>query len=168
MALSVSQNFNLGIDRATLQQVSQEILKRAAEKNSQYQTASNQNFFQTRDLGVDLYNGKVNTDVAKQIALNNSGLQVQLSQKALESIKALNTQAAQNVQKNVEGKLAFAVNEITVQEQKTVTPKFNSLISLAASKDKNGSSPSYRGELLMMTGKAKEENEKETSISIFG
>lgn len=164
MALSVSQNLNLGIDRATLQQVSQEILKRAAEKNSQYKVTGNENFFQTRDLGVDLYNGNVDTNLAKQIALNNSGLQIQLSQKAMESIKALNTQAAQNVQKNVEGKMTVAVNEITVQEQKTPTPKFNSLISLAASKDKNGSSPSYHGELLMMTGKQKEENNEENSI----
>ena len=45
MALSVSQNLNLGIDRATLQQVSQEILKRAADKNSQYQTTGTENFF---------------------------------------------------------------------------------------------------------------------------
>lgn len=164
MALSVSQNLNLGIDRATLQQVSQEILKRAAEKNSQYKTAGNENFFQTRDLGVDLYKGNVDTNLAKQIALNNSGLQIQLSQQAMDSIKALNSQAAQNVQKNVEGKMTAAVNEITVQEQKTVTPKFNSLISMGASKDKNGSSPSYHGELLMMTGKQKEENKEENSI----
>ena len=80
MALSVSQNLNLGIDRATLKQVSQEILKRAAEKNSQYQTAGNENFFQARDLGVDLYKGNVDTNLAKQIAMNNSGLQIQLSQ----------------------------------------------------------------------------------------
>lgn len=166
MALSVSQNLNLGIDRATLQQVSQEILKRAAEKNSQYRTSANENFFQPRDIGVDLYKGGVESNLAKQIALNNSGLQIQLSNKAMESIKALNTQAAQTVQKNVEGKMTAAVNEITVQEQKTYTPKFNSLISLAASKDKNGSSPSYRGELLMMTGNKKEENSED--ISIFG
>ncbi len=158
MALSVSQNLNLGIDRATLQQVSQEILKRAAEKNSQYQTTGTENFFQTRDLGVDLYKGNVDTSLAKQIALNNSGLQIQLSQQAMDSIRALNTFAAQNVQKNVEGKMTVAVNEITVQEQKTATPKFNSLVSFGASKDKNGSSPSYHGELLMMTGRNKGES----------
>lgn len=164
MALSVSQNLNIGLDRATLQQVSQEILKRAAEKNSQYQTNGNENFFQQRDLGVDLYKGNVDTNVAKQIALNNSGLQIQLSENALNSIRALNTQAAQNVQRNVEGKITLAVNEITVQEQKTSVPKFNSLISLAASKDKNGSGPSYHGELLMTTGKAKEDSHEDNSI----
>lgn len=165
MALSVSQNLNLGIDRATLKQVSQEILKRAAEKNSQYQTAGNENFFQARDLGVDLYKGNVDTNLAKQIAMNNSGLQIQLSQQAMDSIKALNTQAAQNVQKNIEGKLTIAVNEtVPQQEQPASTPKFNSLISMGTSKDKNGSSPSYHGELLMMTGKQKENNTEDTSI----
>lgn len=165
MALSVSQNYyNLGIDKATLNQVSQEILKRAAEKNSQYKTADNYNFFQPRDLGIDLYNNKIDTATQKQIALNNSGLQIQLSQEAMNAIYTLNTKAAQNVQKNVEGKMTVAVNEITVQEQKNPTPKFNSLISLAASKDKNGSNPFYHGELLMNNSKKEEKQDDKQSI----
>lgn len=164
MALSVSQNFNLGIDRATLNQVSQEILKRAAEKNSQYKTTDNVNFFQPRDLGIDLYNNKIDTNTQKQIALNNSGLQIQLSQEAMNAIQTLNTKAAQNVQKNVEGKMTVAVNEITVQEQKNPTPKFNSLVSMGASKDKNGSNPFYHGELLMNGSKKEEKQEDKKSI----
>lgn len=165
MALSVSQNYyNLGIDKATLNQVSQEILKRAAEKNSQYKTADNYNFFQPRDLGIDLYNNKIDTATQKQIALNNSGLQIQLSQEAMNAIYTLNTKAAQNVQKNVEGKMTVAVNEITVQEQKNPTPKFNSLISLAANKDKNGSNPFYHGELLMNNNKKEEKQDDKQSI----
>ena len=164
MALSVSQNLNLGIDRATLNQVSQEILKRAAEKNSQYKTADNTNFFQPRDLGVDLYNNKIDVNTQKQIALNNSGLQIQLSQDALNAINTLNAKAAQNVQKNVEGKMTVAVNEITVQEQKNPTPKFNSLVSLATAKDKNGSNPFYHGELLMNNSKKEEKAEDKQSI----
>ena len=164
MALSVSQNYNLGIDRATLNQVSQEILKRAAEKNSQYKTADNYNFFQPRELGIDLYNNKIDTNMQKQIALNNSGLQIQLSQEAMNAIHTLNTKAAQNVQKNVEGKMTISVNETTVQEQKNPTPKFNSLISLAASKDKKGSNPFYHGELLMGNHKKEEKTEEKQSI----
>ncbi len=165
MALSVSQNYyNLGIDKATLNQVSQEILKRAAEKNSQYKTAGNYNFFQPRDLGIDLYNNKIDTNMQKQIALNNSGLQIQLSQEAMNAIYTLNTKAAQNVQKNVEGKMTIAVNEITVQEQKNPTPKFNSLISLAANKDKNGSNPFYHGELLMNNSKKEEKQDDKQTI----
>lgn len=164
MALSVSQNLDLGIDRATLQQVSQQILKRAVEKNSQYSVNNNTNFFQQRDLGVDLYKGNINSDVARQIAMNNSGLQIQLSQSALDAISTLNSKAAQNIQKSVEGKMTVAVNEITVQEQKTITPKFNSIISLAANKDKNGSNPFYHGELLMANAGKKEEKTEEKSI----
>lgn len=164
MALSVSQNLDLGIDRATLQQVSQQILKRASEKNSQYSVNNNTNFFQQRDLGVDLYKGNINSDVARQIAMNNSGLQIQLSQSALDAISTLNSKAAQNIQKSVEGKMTVAVNEITVQEQKTTTPKFNSIISLAANKDKNGSNPFYHGELLMANAGKKEEKTEEKSI----
>lgn len=164
MTLSVSQNLNLGIDRATLNQVSQEILKRAAEKNSQYKTADNTNFFQPRDLGVDLYKGNIDTNAQRQIAMNNSGLQIQLSQNALAAIHTLNTKAAQNTQKNVEGKMTVAVNEITVQEQKNITPKFNSLISLAADKDKNGSNPFYHGELLMNGSKKEENSDDKQSI----
>ena len=98
--------------------------------------------------------------------MNNSGLQIQLSQSALDAISTLNSKAAQNIQKSVEGKMTVAVNEITVQEQKTTTPKFNSIISLAANKDKNGSNPFYHGELLMAnTGKKEEKTEEK---SIFG
>lgn len=161
--MSVSQ-MNLGIDRATLQQVSQQILNRAAEKNSQYNVNTNTNFFQQRDLGIDLYKGNINSDVARQIAMNNSGLQIQLSQNALNAISALNSNAAQKVQQAVEGKMTVAVNETTVQEQKTPTPKFNSIISMATSKDKNGSNPFYRGELLMAHAAKKEEKTDETSI----
>lgn len=165
MALSVSQNINnLGIDRATLSQVSQEILKRAAEKNSQYKTADNVNFFQPRDLGIDLYNNRIDTNTQKQIALNNSGLQIQLSQEAMNAIHTLNTKAAQNVQKNVEGKMTISVNETVIQEQKNPTPKFNSLVSMGTSKDKNGSNPFYHGELLMNGSKKEESQEDKKSI----
>lgn len=153
MAMSVyNAQYKLGIDRTTLQQVSQEILKRANEKNSQYNVhTTTTNIFKSADIGVDLYNGKVDVNTAKQIALNNSGLQVQLSQDALNSIKYLNSQATQNVQKNVEGKITVALNEGVGNTQKTGEPtKFNSIISLATGKDKNGSAPSYKGEFLFI------------------
>ena len=139
MAMSVyNAQYKLGIDTTTLKQVSNEILKRAAEKNSQYNTSSssvNNNIFKNPDL----YNGKVDTVVARQVAMNNSGMQIQLNQEVLKSIQYLNTQAAQNLQKNVEGKITVALNEGVGNTQKNgETPKFNSIISLAAGKDKNG------------------------------
>ena len=91
-------------------------------------------------------------------------MQVQLNQNVLNSIKYLNTQAAQKVQKNVEGKIAFSVYEGADVQKAAETPKFNSIVSFAAAKDKQGSNPFYHGELLAQNNK-KEEHEE---ISIFG
>ena len=131
--------YKLGIDTTTLKQVSNEILKRAAEKNSQYNTNTsslNNIFKNTNNIGIDLYSGKVDTNVARQVAMNNSGFQIQLNQEVMQSIQYLNTKAAQNVQKHA----------------------FNSIISLGAGKDKNGSAPSYKGEFLFI--KKDKENEE--------
>lgn len=162
MAMGVyNAQYKLGIDTATVKQVSQEILKRAAEKNGQYNTASANNniFAKTPDIGLDLYKGNVDTKTARQVAMNNSGLQIQLNQQVLESIKYLNTKAAtsQKVEKNVEGKITIALNEgVGNTANNDFAPKFNSIISLAAGKDKNGSAPSYKGEFLFI------KKEKET------
>ena len=141
MSMSVyNAQYKLGIDTTTLKQVSNEILKRAAEKNSQYNTNSSsvKNIFQStqQNLGIDLYKGNVDTSVARQVAMNNSGMQIQLSQDALKSIQYLNSQAVNNIQKNVEGKISIALNEGVGNSQKSeAAPKFNSIISLAAGKD---------------------------------
>ena len=167
MSMSVyNAEYKLGINRSTLQQVSNEILKRAAEKNSQYNTNSSsvKNIFQNtqQNLGIDLYKGNVDTSVARQVAMNNSGLQIQLSQDALKSIQYLNSQAVNNVQKNVEGKISIALNEGVGNTQKTESaPKFNSIVSLATVKDKNGSAPSYKGEFLFI----KKDKEKEEIVA---
>lgn len=167
MSMSVyNAQYKLGIDTTTLKQVSNEILKRAAEKNSQYNTNSSsvKNIFQStqQNLGIDLYKGNVDTSVARQVAMNNSGMQIQLSQDALKSIQYLNSQAVNNIQKNVEGKISIALNEGVGNSQKSeATPKFNSIISLAAGKDKNGSAPSYKGEFLFI----KKDKEAEEAVA---
>ena len=162
MAISVYEQLNnmgLNIDRPTLQQVSQSILKRAEQKNSQYNVDTAQNYFQKRDIGVDMYNNKVDIKVANQIALNNSGLQIQLSQETMSKIYFLNTQAAQGVQHNVDGK-----------EQKNSVTSNNRIVTNESAKDKNGSNPFYHGELLMMKNTSKEETVDEQRVitsSIF-
>lgn len=167
MSMSVyNAQYKLGIDTTTLKQVSNEILKRAAEKNSQYNTNSSsvKNIFQStqHNLGIDLYKGNVDTSVARQVAMNNSGMQIQLSQDALKSIQYLNSQAVNNIQKNVEGKISIALNEGVGNSQKSeAAPKFNSIISLAAGKDKNGSAPSYKGEFLFI----KKDKEAEEAVA---
>ena len=152
--MNVNAQYKLGIDRSTLQQVSQEIMKRAAEKNSQYsQSTSNvSHIMRTADIGLDLYRGNIDTNTQRQIAMNNSGLQIQLNQKALDAVKYLNCQAAQNVQKNVDGKLTAAISEGVGNTSKTdnTSKKNESIVSLATGKDKNGSAPSYKGEFLFI------------------
>ncbi len=166
MAMSVyNAQYKLGIDTSVLKQVSQEILKRAAEKNSQYNTntSSVNNIFKSADIGLDLYKGNVDTNVARQVAMNNSGFQIQLNQNVMQSIQYLNAKAAQNVQKNVEGKITVALNEGVGNTQKTETaPKFNSIISMSTGKDKNGSAPSYKGEFLFI----KKDKEKEETAAL--
>ena len=166
MAMSVyNAQYKLGIDTSVLKQVSQEILKRAAEKNSQYNTntSSVNNIFKSADIGLDLYKGNVDTNVARQVAMNNSGFQIQLDQNVMQSIQYLNAKAAQNVQKNVEGKITVALNEGVGNTQKTETaPKFNSIISMSTGKDKNGSAPSYKGEFLFI----KKDKEKEETAAL--
>ena len=160
MAISVYEQLNsmgLNINRSTLQQVSASILKRAEEKNSQYKVDNTRNFFRKRDIGVDLYSGNVDLRLTKQIALNNSGLQIQLNQETLSKISYLNSMAAQNMQRNVEGKMTIAVNEITLKEHKHPVNTTNRIVAQETSKDKKGSNPFYNGELLM----AKTSNTKE-------
>ena len=169
MAISVYNNSQLlaanGIDRSVLKEVSQEILKSAAEKNQQYNVHTVTRNTQVREMGIDLYNGTVDNNTARQIAMNNSGLQIQLNQNVLNSIKYLNTQAAQTVQKNVEGKMTIGVNEAPADiKTNNQSPKFNSIISFSASKDKNGSSPSYHGELLHVKKSEKPQDEKVENI----
>ena len=152
MAISVYEQLNnmgLNIDRATLQQVSNSILKRAEEKNIQYKVDNSQNFAPKRDIGVDLYNGNVDLKATKQIALNNSGLQIQLNHETLSKINYLNSMAAQNLQKDVNGKMTIAVNEIVLKEQNTPVVSSNRIVAQETAKDKKGSNPFYHGELLM-------------------
>ena len=165
MSLNVTQNFRTGIDTSILKEVSAEILKRAQAKAMNAQTGSVHTAFKAADLGLDLYQGRVDSATARQVAMNNSGMQIQLNQNVLDSIKFLNSQAAQNVQKNVEGKIAFSVYEGADVQKAAEAPKFNSIVSFSTAKDKKGSNPFYHGELLA-NGHKKEE--KREDINIFG
>ena len=159
MNVTLNQNFKTGIDTSLLKEVSAEILKRAQAKGMK--VAGNAGNFRTVDLGIDLY--KVDGQVGKQVAMNNSGLQIQLNQNVLDSIKYLNTQAAQQTQKNVEGKIVFSVYEGTDVQKAAEPPKFNSIVSFGTAKDKQGSNPFYHGELLANN----KEEKKEEIVNIF-
>ena len=159
MAISVYEQLNsmgINVDRATLQQVSQNILRRAEQKNRQYEVSTAQRFSR-QNLGVDLYNGKVDVNLAKQIALNNSGLQITLSQDTVAKINYLNSMAAQNLGKGTEAKFSMAITDMSAEKQVTPVDKGVKIVSNETAKDKNGSNPFYNGELLMDDKKAGDE-----------
>jgi len=175
MSLNVNYNslYKNGIDTSILKDVSNEILRRAAQINSQYtNTASTQrvnSIAKPVELGLDLYQGKINTDVQKQIAMNNT-YQFQLNQAALTSIQYLNSQAAMS--NKMDGKVLPAANEVVTETQKAVeTPNASQFMSIFASStatDKNGSNPFNYGELVASKSSKKEDEKDNNSLkSIF-
>lgn len=172
MSLNVNYTslYQKGIDTSVLKEVSQEILNRAAQKSSQYSASANISSAKPAELGVDLYQGKIDLNVQKQVAINNA-LQYQLNDETLKSIQFLNSQAA--IASRVEGKIVPAVNEIVTETQKVSENKsqFTQIYTVATSKDREGSNPFYNGELLMNNGSNEEkqpkQNNKNSLKSIF-
>lgn len=172
MSLNVNYNslYKKGIDTSVLKDVSQEILRRAAQKNSQYTNATTTqqiNVAKPVELGVDLYQGKIDTSVQKQIAMNNS-FQYNFNQTTLQSIQYLNSQAA--IHNKVDGKYMPALNNVVTETQKVAETHSGvnvaSIFTAEASKDKDGSNPFYHGELL--NGSKKDEKHDADSLkSIF-
>lgn len=176
MGLNVNYTslYKNGIDNSMLQEVSKEILNRAAQKNSQYvngtySPAQVNSVAKPVELGLDLYQGKLDTTVQKQIAANNT-LQFQLNAETLQSIQFLNSRAA--ITNRVDGKYVPAVNTPTETQKVAESNKtqFMSIFTLETSKDKNGSNPFYYGELLSgnnsQNNQQSKQNNKETK-SIF-
>lgn len=176
MGLNVNYSllYKNGIDTSMLKDVSQEILRRAAVKNAQYANSNGvQQVNSTAkpvELGIDLYQGRIESSVQKQIAMNNA-LQFQFSQATLNSIQYLNSQAA--IANKVDGKYMPAVNEMVTDTQKVVetnsASQFMNVFAAATAKDKEGSNPFYNGELLVAKSKKEETSESaaESLKSIF-
>lgn len=175
MSLNVNYNslYKNGIDTSILKDVSNEILRRAAQKNSQYVNSASvqqvNSIAKPVELGIDLYQGKIESNVQRQIAVNNS-LQFNFNQTTLASIQYLNSQAA--IAQRVDGKYMPAVNEVVTETQKTretnSASQFVQIFTAATAKDKDGSNPFYNGELLN-GGKSKKENKQDNDSlrSIF-
>lgn len=166
MSLSVSYNqINSGIDAAALKEVTKQIFQRANTQNSVLAKADLTKFNRVA-LGTDLYSGKVDASTANQIAMTKNGMQVNLSENALNCLKYLNGEASKSIFKSVEGKIAvLETKEITEKQNVVKLPTFGKLVETAdLDSNKNGSNPFYRGELLNST--KKEETTDET-LNIF-
>lgn len=167
MSLSVSynQNINSGVDTAALKEVAKQIFQRANSKVSNDLSNYDLTKFNRVTLGTDLYSGKVNASTANQIAITKSGMQVSLSENALNSLKYLSSEASKSIFKSVDGKINIAeTKEITEKSKVVALPSFGKLVETAdLGSDKRGSNPFYKGELL----KAADKKENEETLNIF-
>lgn len=165
MSLSVSYNqINNGVDVNSLREVTRQIFQRANTQNSALSTVDLTKFNRV-SLGTDLYGAKVDAATANQIAMAKSGMQVNLSEKALDSLRYLSSEASKTVLKNIEGKIAIAETaEITAKQKVSNVVAFGKLTESATlDSDKRGSNPFYRGELLAV----KKEEETDETLNIF-
>lgn len=168
MGLNVNYTslYQHGIDTSMLKEVSKEILNRAAQKSAQFSNnisnASTTNFARPVELGVDLYQGRIDTTLQKQIAMNNA-LQFELNNETLKSIQFLNSQAA--ITNRVDGKYMPNVNAAPTEAQKVSESnksQFTQIHTVETQKDRDGSNPFYGGELLM-DNSPKKDNQKENN-----
>lgn len=178
MSLNVNYTslYQNGIDRSMLKEVSQEILNRAAQKSANYTNSASaanthvNTLAKPVELGIDLYNGKIDVQAQKQIALNNS-LQFQLNNETLKSIQFLNSQAA--ISSKIDGKYMpqVNINAVAPEAQKVSETNKSQLVEITTSetaKDKNGSNPFYGGELLMNNKPSSQKEEAQKDLkSIF-
>lgn len=171
MSLSVSynQNYTSGIDTASLKEVASQIFQRANSKASDVSSLDlgkvDYTKFNRPSLGVDLYSGRVDAATARQVAVTSLGMDVKLSNNALDSLKYLNGEASKSIFKAVEGKISVAEPQEPLKVQKSFElPKFSQLVKTSdLGKDKNGSNPFYKGELL----KVQKKDENDEVVNIF-
>jgi len=144
-AYTVAPKFS-GIDQPVVKEVAQEILARAGAKSGALSTVDLSKFNRP-DTGMDLYNGNVTPDVAKNIALQNSGQNVSLNREVQANIQYLNTQAAkaafETPAKNMEGKINAQPNESISNSERAHAPLPNSttffdISNLSKDSDGNG------------------------------
>lgn len=144
MSLNVSYNqIASGIDTAALKEVTKQIFQRSNTQNASVLDNADLTKFNRVSLGTDLY--KANAATARQIATVNAGLDINLSEKAVQSLKYLNSQASKSVFSAVEGKIALPETQTSESKQNLVKlPSFGRLIeTLDLSTDKKGSNPFF-------------------------
>ena len=136
------------IDRAVVQEVTENIFARANTKNTNIDAKYDLSKFNRPELGIDLYSNKINAQKAIEISMRNSGLDIQLNQNFVANIQYLNTQAAlnnvQKFQQNLDGKMPIAPTTAEKNEVKAnfSMPRTLQLIATAqTNKDKRGSNP---------------------------
>lgn len=161
------------IDTQSINETSNRIFVNAQSKTFE---ASNFDFskFKRADLGLEVYTRQINAEKAMQIAVRQSGLDINLTQNFAANVKYLNTQAAINLNndmsKNVmTGKVHVQVNNTEADNSREVValPKSSNIFNIASlDKDKTGSDgTSYFKQNTKNEGQESKEDSK--SLSIF-
>ena len=146
--------------------------------NAQNKSVDMSNFdlskFKRVDLGLEVYTRQINAEKATQIAIRQSGLDINLTQNFAANIKYLNTQAAisrnNDMSKNImTGKVQpqIHVNETDNSREVFALPKSGNIFDIASmNKDKQGSDgTTYFKQNTKNEGQ--ESKEDSTSLSIF-
>ena len=160
------------IDTQNVSQVANQIFVNARSKSID---PSNLDLskFKRPDLGLEVYTRQISGEKAMQIAVRQSGLDINLSQNFAANIKYLNTQAALNVNKDVSknimsGKIHTQINKEDVDTAREVfqLPKSGNIFNISSlNKDKTGSD----GSSYFQNNKneSKEAKEDTSNLSIF-
>jgi hypothetical protein len=145
MSIGITSNRNY-IDTTAINEVSKQIFQKA-ETNSFDINSTDLTKFRRPEVGVDLYSRRTDLDSARQIAIRNAGLDINLNENFIANIQYLNTQAAQGInkaQKTMEGKVIAPVAEGEKSEIKNIFNSQNNIElnnSKNLDKDKRGSNP---------------------------
>ena len=148
MSFGVTLNTNRSyIDKTSIGEVAKYIFQNAENKSANIENTVDLSKFRRPEVGIDLYSQRTNIDTARQIAIRNAGLDINLNENFIANVQYLNAQAAQNatkVQKTVEGKLAAPIAEGEKSEIKNIfnLPQTMDITnSKNLEKDKRGSNP---------------------------
>ncbi len=139
------------IDNSTIREVAQEIFGRAETKSVALNNIDLSKFNRP-NVGLDLYNGNVNPDVAKNISLQSAGQNVSLNREVLANIQYLNTQAAKAIHetptKNMNGKIHVNANDTVSNGERAYAPLPNTTTffnTANTAKDKQGGGNPFYG-----------------------
>lgn len=158
------------IDTQSINEVAKQIFANAESKSQSFDISQTDLAkFKRPEVGIDLYNSKNSIDTTKQIAIRNAGLDINLNSNFVANVQYLNTQAAQQVTKNVEGKLIAPVaeGEGTQKREVVALPKSVELNnSKSLDKDKRGSNP-FSFFSMNTKSEGKETAQNEQNINIF-
>lgn len=158
--MSLNVSYNQIVDAAALKDVTKQIFERANSQNSSSSVLANADLtkFNRVSLGTSLYDVKASKSA--EIAMVNSGINVNLSEKAIQSLRYLNNQASKSIFNVVEGKVTLPVQTAEHKDNVVKLPTFGRLVeTVDMAADKKGSNPFFNGQA--------NDSKKEEELNIF-